>query len=215
MKQLRKTTSDNRAVQPKDDLINPFDHPFKVVDVKKGYDGAVPWSLTTHNNRTANLNHDPKLKSKLTQPSEIVTVKEESSLELTHGIDGKINGSAIVKRIKFFKQDLTPPTANTDGAPKKIEFRMVGTQLSVAEAAALSRDANDKAPSTGNEIIFRDVKPVDKIEFRKNSDQAATLTSINAEPKGTMPEKQAEKEKKEAPAVLGKPPLFRRLFSLR
>ncbi len=205
MKSLRKKTHKNKPLEKPDGLINLYDHPF---DVKKADDGAVPWSLTTHNNRTENLNRDPKLKAELTQPSQIVTVKEENSLELTDDKAGKINGSAIVKRIKFFKQDLTPPTANTDGAPKKIEFRMVDTQLSVAEAAALSRDANDKAPSTGNEIIFRTHAPLDKIEFRKHSDQAATVANIDAAPKGVTPEKQAEENKKAAFAKPAKKPFF-------
>lgn len=192
VKELRDQRDDN----PKD-LIEPWQPEFAVVKVEQWSDKIATWVETTYNNGTVKSERfpHPEFEDELEleddeqavdlkqdqQAVELVTVKQEKAVEISRNSDGTIGQAVEVDKIVFYKENKNTKVANIPGEPKKIEFRTIDTDLSLQEAAELSREVEGKAPSVkGHEIKFRFTDPVAKLLFRPDA-KAIDHANKNAE----------------------------------
>jgi len=126
------------------------------------------------------MKHGRKHNDKDELPAEVITARQENALEISRDANGVAQRS-IAKKIIFYRENGSLEAANISGQPKKIEFRTVGTDLSLEHAVKLSSEIGSNATSAGgNEIIFRSTNPSDKIIFRKNSSTAIDAANKNA-----------------------------------
>jgi|GEM_PF-6624604 len=176
-----------------------------VVDTKYGGGPNKLWRMVVHNDGTKKLVRLSQkealgLKSKQGQePVEIVTVKQEDAVEIVRNADNGVSEAVSVKKVSFFKENKAPKkAAHKPTKPKKIEFRTIGAELSLAQVSRLTSEAKGKAPSSkGHEITFRSTQPLGQILFRPSMKKVVDVANKDAPLKVLSPDQAKQSLKDE------------------